>query len=298
MTRVNLELSKFTNAVSESSSSLITPQKDLFDGLFKTTEKTANQKDANTNTIKIIEEASESETKDIENSPINPDSKYSKELDVVSERSARSEMTSDTQNADISGKSTISEVSGKVEAGMNVDRLADTFQISSEITDDGMNVARQANTFHISSESTDADLDDVTDSRSDIQVEYSQDNDARLEERIEKTLDVGADTETRGSMGAEGVNRGPLLSDSQGSTVKGSKSESEAIVDTQEGTTEADSMTNFESKINTGIDKVSTLYQLEQEFNNPFARSLGPPKPSNSQEIKLGSFSFGRFSII
>ena len=267
-------------------------------------------------------------------------------------------MTSDTQNADISGKSTISEVSGKVEAGMNVDRLADTFQISSEITDDGMNVARQANTFHISSESTndgmnvarqantfqissestddgmnvarqantfqissestddgmnvarqantfhissestDADLDDVTDSRSDIQVEYSQDNDARLEERIEKTLDVGADTETRGSMGAEGVNRGPLLSDSQGSTVKGSKSESEAIVDTQEGTTEADSMTNFESKINTGIDKVSTLYQLEQEFNNPFARSLGPPKPSNSQEIKLGSFSFGRFSII
>ena len=298
MTRVNLELSKFTNAVSESSSLLITPQKDLFDGLFKTTEKTANQKDANTNTIKITEEASESETNDIENSPIKSDSRYSKELDVISERSARSEMTSGTQNADISGISTISEVSGEVDAGMNVDRLTDIFQISSESTDDGMNVARQANTFQISSESTDAGLDDVTDSRSDIQVEYSQDKAARLEERIEKTLDIGADTETRGSLGAEGVNSGPLLSDSQGSTVTGSKSESEAIVDTQEGTTEADSMTNFGSKINTGIDKVSTLNPLEQELNNPFARSLGPPKPSNSQGIKLGSSSFGRFLAI
>jgi hypothetical protein len=298
VTRVNLELSKFTNAVSESSSSLITPQKDLFDGLFKTTEKTANKKDANTNTIKITEEASVSETKDIENSPIKPDSRYSKELDVISERSARSEMTTDTQNPDISGKSTISEVSAEVDAGMNVERLTDTFQITSESTDDGMNVARQVNTIQITSESTDVDLDDVTDSRSDIQVEYSQDNAARLEERIEKTLDVGADTETRGSMGAEGVNRGPLLSDSQGSTVTGSKSESDAIVDTQEGTTEADSMTNFESKINTGIDKVSTLNPLEQELNNPFARSLGPPKPSNSQGIKLGSNSFSIFSVI
>lgn len=187
-------------------------------------------------------------------------------------------MTSDNQKADISGKSTISEVSGQAGDGMSVARLMDTYQMSSESTDDG--------------------LDDVTDSRSDIQVEYTRDKAAREEERVEYTLDIHADTESRGSEGDEGVIRGPLLSDTQGSTVPATKSESEAILNTEEIISETDSITNFESKINTGIEKVLTLNPLEEAFNNQFARRLGPPKPSNSQRIKLRSFSFGRFSII